>query len=134
MLPVGDATITTSLPSFNADVHSTTAPASFSPGSYPSNSPLLPPPPPPDATDSGSVRSNHPTGTRLIDVKGEIISSLNQHGTGWTRHTRVYGGGVCLACVASRDRDGAGGYYGATVTPEEMQQDAYMERRSNMIL
>ncbi|KAM3558854.1 hypothetical protein ARSEF4850_004401 [Beauveria asiatica] len=56
---------------------------------------------------------------RNVNVKGEIISLVNEDGEGWTRHTRVYGGGVCLACAASGGHEG--GFYGATVTPEEMQ-------------
>ncbi|PHH65587.1 hypothetical protein CDD81_2022 [Ophiocordyceps australis] len=57
---------------------------------------------------------------RDVDVRGEIISVLNNEGAGWTRHTRVYGRGVCLACAASGG--GGGGFYGTTVTPEEMHQ------------
>ncbi|KAF4120086.1 hypothetical protein GMORB2_3497 [Geosmithia morbida] len=34
-------------------------------------------------------------GPREINVHGEIISMLDKNGTGWTRHTRVYGGGGC---------------------------------------
>ncbi|KAH6986245.1 hypothetical protein BKA56DRAFT_613627 [Ilyonectria sp. MPI-CAGE-AT-0026] len=79
----------------------------FSPSSYPPTSPLLPPAPP-------------TAGPKEIDVKGEIIGVLNGGGAGWTRHTRVYGGGVCLACEASGGNHG-GGFYGATVRPEEMR-------------
>jgi hypothetical protein len=57
---------------------------------------------------------------REIDVRGEIISVVDGDGAGWTRHTRVYGGGVCLACAASGGNHG-GGFYGATVRPEEMR-------------
>ncbi|PHH82128.1 hypothetical protein CDD82_6886 [Ophiocordyceps australis] len=57
---------------------------------------------------------------RDVDVRGEIISVLNDEGAGWTRHTRVYGRGVCLACAASGG--GGEGFYGTTVTPEEMHQ------------
>lgn len=87
-----------------------------SPSSYPPSSPLLPPPPPGDermATEDDRPRHN-------VDVKGEIISVLDEGGTGWSRHTRVYGGGACLACAASGDGH-EGGFYGATVTPEEMR-------------
>ncbi|UNI20937.1 hypothetical protein JDV02_006983 [Purpureocillium takamizusanense] len=87
----------------------------FSPSSYPPTSPLLPPPPP----SVSRVDNPHPQGPREVGVKGEIISVLDGEGAGWTRHTRVYGGGVCLACAASGD--GHGGFYGATVTPEEMR-------------
>ncbi|KAM0555160.1 hypothetical protein ACHAPJ_006513 [Fusarium lateritium] len=79
----------------------------FSPSSYPPASPLLPPAPP----NAGTVE---------IGVQGEIIGVLDAEGAGWTRHTRVYGGGVCLACAASGGNHG-GGFYGATVRPEEMR-------------
>ncbi|KAF5001902.1 hypothetical protein FGRMN_749 [Fusarium graminum] len=79
----------------------------FSPSSYPPTSPLLPPAPP-------------NAGTMEIGVQGEIIGVLDTEGAGWTRHTRVYGGGVCLACAASGGNHG-GGFYGATVRPEEMR-------------
>ncbi|KEY70800.1 hypothetical protein S7711_10042 [Stachybotrys chartarum IBT 7711] len=62
----------------------------FSPSSYPTTSSLLPPAPP-----------------------------MDNNGAGWEGHTRVYGGGVCLARVASGTGHG-GGFYGATVSPEEM--------------
>jgi hypothetical protein len=88
----------------------------FAPSSYPPSSPLLPPPPPGDegiATEDDIARYN-------VDVKGEIISVLDEGGAGWSRHTRVYGGGACLACAASGGGH-EGGFYGATVTPEEMR-------------
>lgn len=53
-----------------------------------------------------------------IEVQGEIISVLDDAGAGWKRHTRVYGGGVCLACAASGS-EGHGGFYGHNVRPEE---------------
>ncbi|SPJ71434.1 uncharacterized protein FTOL_01162 [Fusarium torulosum] len=86
---------------------SDTADLTFSPSSYPPTSPLLPPAPP-------------NAGTGEIGVQGEIIGVLDTEGAGWTRHTRVYGGGVCLACAASGG-DHGGGFYGATVRPEEMR-------------
>ncbi|KAH6656089.1 hypothetical protein BKA67DRAFT_255015 [Truncatella angustata] len=76
----------------------------FSPSSLPSSSPTLPLAP----HESFHVHN--------IDVKGEIISVLDDTGAGWKRHTRVYGGGVCLACMAS---EGEGGFYGNSVRPEE---------------
>jgi hypothetical protein len=88
----------------------------FSPSSYPPSSPILPPAPP------GSQTAEYPErrgGIQKIDVHGETISVLDREGAGWTRHTRVYGGGVCLACVAAGNREG--GFYGANVTPEEMR-------------
>lgn len=84
--------------------------------SYPS-SPLLPPPPP--RTQSRVQTHEEDAPRHNVDVKGEIISLVNEDGAGWTRHTRVYGGGVCLACAASGGHEG--GFYGATVTPEEMR-------------
>ncbi|KAL6815390.1 hypothetical protein GGI42DRAFT_106721 [Trichoderma sp. SZMC 28013] len=83
----------------------------FSPSSYPPSAGLLPPAPP---SGLGSEPDDH--GHRNVDVQGEILSVLDRDGAGWTRHTRVYGGGACLACAAS-----GGGFYGATVTPEEMR-------------
>ncbi|KAJ6784943.1 hypothetical protein PWT90_04441 [Aphanocladium album] len=88
----------------------------FSPGSYPP-SPLLPPPPPGSQSQVRTHEDDAPR--RNVDVKGEIISVVNEDGEGWSRHTRVYGGGVCLACAASGGHEG--GFYGATVTPEEMR-------------
>lgn len=83
----------------------------FSPSSYPPTSPLLPPAPP----SAGGLAAE-------MDVQGQIIGVLDSDGAGWTRHTRVYGGGVCLACAASgRSHEGEGGFYGATVRPEEMR-------------
>jgi hypothetical protein len=79
----------------------------FSPSSYPSSSPHLPPPPP--GHDSREVSAG-------IEVQGEVVSMTDDHGAGWTRHTRVYGGGVCMACAAS---GGEGGFYGATVREED---------------
>lgn len=83
----------------------------FSPSSYPPSAGLLPPAPP---SGLGSELDDH--AHRNVDVQGEILSVLDRDGAGWTRHTRVYGGGACLACAAS-----GGGFYGATVTPEEMR-------------
>lgn len=79
---------------------------SFAPSSYPPGSPL--PPPAPLAA-----------GAKEIDVRGEVVGVLDAEGAGWTRHTRVYGGGVCLACAASGGDHG--GFYGATVRPEDMR-------------
>jgi hypothetical protein len=118
ILPIG---IPTPQQSFKADVDSANAP--FSPSSYPPTSPLLPPPPP---------VSSEAFGQREVNLQGEIISVLDNDGAGWSRHTRVYGGGVCLACAASGGEHG--GFYGATVTPEEMRQDAYMRRSGGLVL
>lgn len=66
----------------------------FSPNSYPPMSLLLPPPP--LRAEDGARQDR-----RKVNIKGEIISVLDGEGAGWTRHTRVYGGGVCLACATS---------------------------------
>lgn len=110
-LPIG---IPAPLSSITPD--SDPADLTFSPSSYPPTSPLLPPAPPGylGADEDG------PKTVREIDVRGEIISVVDGDGAGWTRHTRVYGGGVCLACAASGGNHG-GGFYGATVRPEEMR-------------
>ncbi|OTB00980.1 hypothetical protein M426DRAFT_26090 [Hypoxylon sp. CI-4A] len=79
--------------------------ASFPPSSFPSSGPILP------LAPHESLDSAH----REIDVKGEIISVMDDSGAGWKRHTRVYGGGVCLACLASGSQ---GGFYGDNVPPE----------------
>lgn len=84
------------------------ADVTFSPSSYPPGSPLPPPPPAPPAA-----------GAQEVDVRGEVVGVLDAEGAGWTRHTRVYGGGVCLACAASGGDHG--GFYGATVRPEDMR-------------
>ncbi|KAL2107369.1 hypothetical protein VUR80DRAFT_5307 [Thermomyces stellatus] len=77
----------------------------FSSRSFPSSTPFLPPPPP--AFDDRG---------KSVDVQAEVISVTDGFGAGWTRHTRVYGGGVCLACAAS---GGEGGFYGATALRPE---------------
>ncbi|KAI3535840.1 hypothetical protein CSPX01_11178 [Colletotrichum filicis] len=87
----------------------------FSPSSYPPTSPLLPGPPP----IYGEIRYDEATQQEIV-VRGEIISSMDGSGAGWKRHTRVYGGGVCLACAASGDDSHHhGGFYGENVLPEE---------------
>ncbi|KAI0853065.1 hypothetical protein F5Y00DRAFT_131273 [Daldinia vernicosa] len=77
--------------------------AAFSPSSFPSSSPILP------------LAPHESLDSREIDVKGEIISVMDDSGAGWKRHTRVYGGGVCLACLASGSQ---GGFYGDNVPLE----------------
>lgn len=79
----------------------------FSPSSFPSSNPALPIAPHDSFHNHG------------LEVKGEIVSAFDDSGAGWKRHTRVYGGGVCLACLASPDREG--GFYGDRVRPEEMR-------------
>lgn len=92
----------------------------FSPSSYPPSSPLLPPAPP-VMTDELGADLKEKGGRREIDLQGQVVSVLDEDGAGWKRHTRVYGGGVCLACKAAGREHGAGGFYGATVSPEEMR-------------
>ncbi|KAK8073454.1 hypothetical protein PG994_004353 [Apiospora phragmitis] len=71
--------------------------SSFTPHSFPSSNPMLPPPP------HGSFSQDE------IEVHGEVISVTDDAGMGWRRHTRVCGGGVCLACLASGGEEG--GFY-----------------------
>jgi hypothetical protein len=55
-----------------------------------------------------------------IDLQGEIISVMDDAGHGWKRHTRVYGGGACLACIAAAEQyGGQGGCYGDKVPLED---------------
>ncbi|KAK3493662.1 hypothetical protein B0T13DRAFT_489666 [Neurospora crassa] len=49
-----------------------------------------------------------------LEVDGEIIPIINDDGHGWQRHTQVYGGGVCLACLGNE-----GGFYGPNVPLED---------------
>lgn len=79
--------------------------------SFPPTIPFLPGPPP--SHDMEFTDSPYE-----MDVQGEIISVLDDAGAGWKRHTRVYGGGVCLACAASGG-EGHGGFYGVNVRPED---------------
>ncbi|EFW99657.1 hypothetical protein CMQ_5468 [Grosmannia clavigera kw1407] len=55
---------------------------------------------------------------REIGLQGEIISTLDDQGAGWKRHTRVYGGGVCLACLAA---EGGSRYFAGTGAPKDLQ-------------
>ncbi|KAI0537264.1 hypothetical protein GGR58DRAFT_354180 [Xylaria digitata] len=75
--------------------------SAFAPSSFPSSSPILP------------LAPHAALHSKEIDVTGEIISVMDDSGAGWKRHTRVYGGGVCLACLASGGHDG--GFYGENV-------------------
>ncbi|KAL2269216.1 hypothetical protein VTJ83DRAFT_4062 [Remersonia thermophila] len=102
----------------------------FLSSSYPPTARFLPPsPPPPPPPPPGYVPVGGPGGPgvmlaqhEMVNLQGEIVSVVDGSGHGWTRHTRVYGGGgPCLACAAARQRDGdsAGGVYGATVPLED---------------
>ncbi|KAK0652487.1 hypothetical protein B0T16DRAFT_387742 [Cercophora newfieldiana] len=90
----------------------------FSPSSYPPTSPLLPPPPPGHEFPYEYEFVGGPGGPGVlesyeeVDLHGEIISVTDDAGHGWKRHTRVYGGGVCLACAAAGEE---GGFYGDKV-------------------
>lgn len=101
MLPIGSPRVVTT--DGELDYHHA---LSFSPSSFPSSSPILPLAP--------HASFDQP---KEIDVKGEIISLTDDSGAGWKRHTRVYGGGVCLACMASGGQHG--GFYGENVRPED---------------
>lgn len=103
-----------------------------SPSSYPPTSPLLPPPPATtyEAFDPAAVMFPGPArdgGIKMVPVDrdeiGEpahvhahISDGVAESGQSWKRHTRVYGGGVCLACAAAA---GEGGFYGDSVRPED---------------
>ena len=97
MLPISSPRVVTDV---ELDHHT----LSFSPNSFPS-SPILP------LAPHASFESKE------VDVKGEIISLTDESGAGWKRHTRVYGGGVCLACMANGGQHG--GFYGENVRPED---------------
>lgn len=86
-----------------------TPPVRFAPSSFPSSSPYLPPAPH-DGGEGGGDGDGFPP--QEINVHGEIVSMEDSTGASWTRHTRVYGGGVCLACLAA---GGEGGFYGPKV-------------------
>ncbi|KAK3326786.1 hypothetical protein B0H66DRAFT_530777 [Apodospora peruviana] len=113
---------TTSASSSAETMTSSATTATFSPSSYPPRAPLLPPPP-----LSGEIPYEYefvggPGGPGIVDsfeevdLHGEIISVMDEAGHGWKRHTRVYGGGVCLACIAA---EGEGGFYGDKVPLED---------------
>ena len=78
---------------------------SFSPSSFPSSSPILP------------LAPHASFEPKEVNVQGEIISLTDESGAGWKRHTRVYGGGACLACMANGGHHG--GFYGENVRPED---------------
>jgi hypothetical protein len=76
---------------------------SFSPSSFPSSNPILP------------MAPHNSLEPRDMDVTGDMMSlHLDDDDAVWGRHTRVYGGGVCLACMAAAGGDD-GGYYGENV-------------------
>ncbi|KAI5925189.1 hypothetical protein F4810DRAFT_92625 [Camillea tinctor] len=80
----------------------------FAPSSFPPSSPILP------------IAPHESFEPKKINVHGEIISGVDDSGASWKRHTRVYGGGVCPACMASGgNHDGQGGFYGENVPLNE---------------
>ncbi|EGO60131.1 hypothetical protein NEUTE1DRAFT_143622 [Neurospora tetrasperma FGSC 2508] len=97
-----------------------TSSSAFHPSSDLPPSPLFPRPPPVSQDyqfvgghmeHRASVGNRHQNET---EVHGEIISVINDDGHGWQRHTQVYGGGVCLACLGNE-----GGFYGPNVPLED---------------
>jgi hypothetical protein len=135
-IPIGIAVPanTASASSSNETMTSGSTTNSFSPSSYPPTSPLLPPPPPgqyelPPLAPPEYEFVGGPGGPGIflsqqeIDLQGEIISVMDGAGHGWKRHTRVYGGGACLACVAATQRDDEqGGFYGDKVPLEDRRR------------
>lgn len=92
-----------------------------SPSSYPPTSPILPPAPPTATSRRSADEATFGPGPKGIELHGEIVGVVDENGAGWSRHTRVYGGGVCLACAAAEREHGEGGFYGPNVSPEEMR-------------
>ncbi|KAI1162857.1 hypothetical protein F5B18DRAFT_362642 [Nemania serpens] len=91
--------------SFAAEAGADDAPLAFAPSSFPSSSPILP------LAPHAALESME------MDVAGGLDSAMDDSGDGWRRHTRVYGGGVCLACMASGDSHG--GFYGENVPMDQ---------------
>ncbi|KAJ9144928.1 hypothetical protein NKR23_g5496 [Pleurostoma richardsiae] len=112
-LPIGISTTQSAAAPFSVPMGLLSAADAFSSSSYPPTSLLLPPPPP--GGHDPRLDGAEPE-LREMDVQGEAISVLDESGANWTRHTRVYGGGVCLACVAA---GASGGVYGDKVRPED---------------
>lgn len=96
------------------------------PSSFPPTSPLLPPPPPgsdnydyaldllsPVYQDSHMDDDAEDHGNYEITHHHEDMSQQDDVPI-WMRHTRSFGGGVCLACLAN-----GGGFYGENVPLEE---------------
>ena len=108
--------------SASSSAETMTSGETFSPSSYPPTSPLLPPPPPGQDFPYEYEFVGGPGGPGIlssvqeIDIHGEILSVMDDAGHGWKRHTRVYGGGICLACAAAGEE---GGFYGDKVPLED---------------
>ncbi|KAI1290604.1 hypothetical protein F5Y03DRAFT_55374 [Xylaria venustula] len=77
------------------------ASSAFAPSSFPSSSQILP------------IAPHAVLHSTEYGVAGDMLSATGDSGAGWQRHTRVYGGGVCLACLAAGDEEG--GFYGENV-------------------
>lgn len=118
-IPIGIPTPATSASSSAETIASSSA---FSPSSFPPSGPILPPPPPGSELPYDYQFVGGPGGPgifyseEVVDLHGEILSVVDDGGHGWMRHTRVYGGGVCLACIGA---SGEGGFYGDTVPLED---------------
>ncbi|KAI1183052.1 hypothetical protein F5B17DRAFT_155121 [Nemania serpens] len=91
--------------SFSAEAGAEDAPLAFAPSSFPSSSLILP------------LAPHAALESKEMDVSGAIESAMDDSGDRWKRHTRVYGGGVCLACMASGDSHG--GFYGENVPMDQ---------------
>ncbi|KAI1816273.1 hypothetical protein GGS20DRAFT_247818 [Poronia punctata] len=79
---------------------------SFGPSSFPLSNPTLP------------LAPHHSLEPRQMTVVDDTIPlELDDTDAIWKRHTRVHGGGVCLACLAAGDDEG--GYYGDNVPLEQ---------------
>ncbi|KAI0018706.1 hypothetical protein F4780DRAFT_500322 [Xylariomycetidae sp. FL0641] len=83
-------------------------PSSFPPNSFPSSSPILP------LAPHQSLGPN-------TDAHGATVPATDDKDPGLKRHTRVFGGGVCLACLANGGDHGEGGFYGDNV-PEDQRR------------
>ncbi|KAI1434207.1 hypothetical protein GGR50DRAFT_423204 [Xylaria sp. CBS 124048] len=77
--------------------------STFAPNSLPSSNPILP------------LAPHAALDPREMEAAGEALTVLNDSGHDWKRHTLVYGGGVCLACLASGGHGNDGGFYGENV-------------------
>ncbi|KAL1893994.1 hypothetical protein Sste5346_006136 [Sporothrix stenoceras] len=80
------------------------------------------------SSTSSSSSSSAETLTQTADISiadvvtGEILaadSNTAETPVDWGHHTQVYGGGVCLACLAAESSGGRGGEYGASVPMED---------------
>ncbi|KAM7218428.1 hypothetical protein V8F06_006192 [Rhypophila decipiens] len=118
-VPIGIPTPTTSASSSGETI---TSPYTFAPSSFPPSGPIFPPPPPGSDLPYDYQFVGGPGGPgvfyseEVVDLHGEILSAVDDAGHSWTRHTRVYGGGACLACIGA---GGEGGFYGDKVPLED---------------